>query len=195
MSLLNSQEKIDQITGKVREILDVLGIEWDDSTEDTPKRVAKMYVKELFAGLDPANYPKIKVQENKFGYDQMLVESGIKVHTVCEHHLVPVIGVCHLAYLPKNKIIGLSKFNRIVDYWSRRPQVQERLTEQISTDLRLQLGTDDIAVVIDAIHLCVKIRGIKDDNTRTRTSSLHGSFRSDSSLRQEFYASIPKLSQ
>lgn len=163
----------------------------DDSLIDTPKRVAKMYSRELFYGLNPDNFPKITVQENKFNYDQMLVESNITVKSLCEHHFVPIIGACHLAYIPSKKIIGLSKFNRIVDYFSRRPQVQERLTNDILVCLKEALETDNVAVVIDAVHMCVKLRGIEHNSTITRTSAISGVFKS-SDARLEFFNSIPK---
>jgi GTP cyclohydrolase IA len=175
-------------------IMGELGLDLtDDSLRDTPKRVAKMFARELFYGLDKQNFPKITVQENKFGYDQMLVESNITVKSICEHHFVPILGVCHLAYIPGKKIIGLSKFNRIVDYYSRRPQVQEKLTNDIINCLKAHLDTSDVAVVIDAMHMCVKLRGVEHDKTITRTSALSGKFM-DGIVRAEFFNGIPKPS-
>lgn len=189
----SKEDRIIDIENHFRSIMDTLNVVWDDSTKDTPRRVAKMFINELFYGMNKENYPKVTTQANSFSYDQMLVETNIKVHSTCEHHFVPILGECHIGYIPKDKIIGLSKFNRIVDYWARRPQVQERLTEQISRDLIRVLDTEDIAVVIDASHLCVKVRGIKDEYTKTRTSSIHGVFRENLAVRQEFFDSIPRI--
>lgn len=187
-------EDIEKIEAAFRKIMEQMGLDLtDDSLMDTPRRVAKMYVKELFYGMDENNYPKITTVENKFQYNQMLVETGIKVHSVCEHHFVPIIGKAHIAYIPKDKVLGLSKFNRIVDYFARRPQVQERLTNQITENLQKVLETEDVAVVIDAEHFCVKMRGIKDQGTITRTSSIRGKFM-EIEPRQEFFNSIPRAS-
>jgi GTP cyclohydrolase I len=165
----------------------------DDSLRDTPKRMAKMYVNELFWGLDKTKIPAIMVQENKFNYDQMLIESNITVNSTCEHHFVPFIGYAHIAYIPNRKIIGLSKLNRIVDYFSHRPQVQEKLTSEIMEFLQEKLDTQNIAIVIDAVHLCVRIRGVKHQNSVTRTSKLSGVF-FENQVRSEFFNSIPSIS-
>lgn len=177
------------------EIMSQLGLDLtNDSLADTPKRVAKMYVTEIFKGLNPENFPKITTHENKYGYDAMLVETNIKVHSTCEHHFVPIIGRAHIAYIPGKRVIGLSKFNRIVDHFSRRPQVQERLTQEIMSCLKKCLETEDVAVVIDAVHMCVLLRGIKDQTTVTRTSNLSGVFYDDKTVRSEFVAALPKPS-
>lgn len=164
----------------------------DDSLRDTPARVAKMMVMELFSGMDQSNFPKMTTVENVFNYDQMLIEANITVHSTCEHHLVPIVGRAHVAYIPRKRILGLSKFNRVVDYFARRPQVQERLTNDILECLREALDTEDIAVVIDAEHFCVKLRGVKHDNCVTRTSALSGQFFKPE-VRAELFAAIPSL--
>lgn len=161
----------------------------DDSLQGTPDRVAKMYVEEIFSGLTEP-FPKATAQLNKFKYDQMLIESGITVNSLCEHHFVPIVGFAHIAYVPGKKLLGLSKFNRIVEHYSRRPQVQERLTNQIHEKLKEILETDDVGVVIDAVHYCVKLRGVKHDNCMTRTSAISGCFKKDAP-RSEFFTSIP----
>ena len=170
-------EKEIYISKRIREILNVLGIEWDDSTQETPDRVAKMYTRELFSGLSTDGYPKITTVENQFNYDQMVLVNDIKIHSLCEHHLVPFMGTASIAYFPDKKVLGLSKFNRIADHFSRRPQVQERLTMQIHGELKSILSTENIAVLIRSEHLCVKLRGIKDQNSYTTTSMLTGRFR------------------
>lgn len=157
----------------------------DDSLRETPKRVAKMYCQEIFTGLDYNNFPGATVVENKMGYDEMISGSA-SVMSLCEHHFVPFIGVANIAYIPKTKVLGLSKFNRIVDFFSRRPQIQERLTEQVSATLKMILETDDVAVVIKAEHMCVKLRGVKDQQSATITSKLSGRFKTVPELRQEF---------
>lgn len=188
---LTSQEKIEIITEKVREILEVIGLDLeDDSLRETPKRVAKMFVDELYWGLDPDKFPKATTVENKMGYDEMVIEKNIKVMSDCEHHLRPISGVAHVAYIPKAKVLGLSKMNRIVDYFSRRPQIQERLAEQIYHALSYILGTEDVAVVIDAEHFCVKQRGVEDQNSKTITSKLGGVFKTDPAVRAEFMSII-----
>ena len=170
-------EKIEIIAGHFREIMNTLGLDLtDDSLNGTPLRVAKMYVKEIFSGLDPKNKPGISLFENKFNYNQMLVEKDITFHSNCEHHFVPFSGKAHVAYISTGKVIGLSKINRIVQYYAQRPQVQERLTVQIANELKTVLQTDDVAVVIDASHLCVSSRGIKDNNSRTVTADYSGIF-------------------
>jgi GTP cyclohydrolase I len=183
------------IEAHIADIMGILGLDLtDDSLVDTPKRVAKMYVDEIFGGLLPENYPKITAVQNKFKYDQMLIENNIEVHSVCEHHLVPIVGYCHIAYIPDSKVLGLSKFNRIVRYFSQRPQVQERLTQDILADIQRVVGTKNVAVVIDAVHLCVRMRGVRDTHTITRTSALGGVFKKDKDTRSELFASIPKIS-
>jgi len=180
-------EKIDQIKDKMTEILTILGLDLDDdSLAETPLRVAKMFVKELYWGLSPDRFPKCTTVANKMGYDEMVLEKNIKVMSDCEHHLRTIVGKAHVAYIPKNKVLGLSKLNRIVDYFSRRPQIQERLAEQIYHALVYILGTDNVAVIIDAEHFCVKQRGIQDVGSSTVTSKLGGVFKKDPSTRAEF---------
>ena len=181
--------KIDAIEHHMSEILKILEVKIDDSTKDTARRVAKMYVNELFAGLDKSNYPKVTAVDNKFHYDQMIIVKDIKVHSLCEHHLVPFMGTAAIAYIPKDKVLGLSKFNRIVDHFARRPQIQERLTMDIHYELVDILGTDNVAVLIKAEHLCVKLRGIKDQGSETITSMLKGVFRQEAP-KQEFLACV-----
>ena len=167
----SDEEKKNKIALLFEEIMNVMGLDLtDDSLKGTPKRVAKMYIDEIFSGLNPENKPKIALFENKYRYNQMLVEKNITFYSNCEHHFVPIIGKAHLAYISSGKVIGLSKINRIVDYFARRPQVQERLTNQIGNDLKEILGTEDVAVIIDAKHLCVSSRGIKDETSSTTTS-------------------------
>jgi GTP cyclohydrolase I len=181
-----------EIARRHREIMEILGLDLgDDSLSETPERVAKMYVDEIFGGLREEAFPKITVVENKMNYDQMLVEINITFNSICEHHFLPILGKAHVAYLCKGWVLGLSKFNRVVDFFARRPQVQERATLQIQQALSQILRTDDVAVVLDAMHCCVKMRGIGDDGTITRTSKLSGAFQSNPSLRAEFYASVP----
>jgi GTP cyclohydrolase I len=192
---LSDEEKIARIESSMRDIMQTLGLDLeDDSLRDTPKRVAKMYVQELFSGLSKETFPKITVVENKFSYQQMLIETNIEINSVCEHHLVPIIGACHIAYIPKDKVLGLSKFNRIARYFAQRPQVQERLTQQIHRALKDVLGTDDVSVVIDAIHMCVRMRGVRDGHTITRTSAIDGVFKAGNA-RAEFFRSIPKTNE
>lgn len=169
--------KIELIENNFREIMHVLGLDLsDDSLKDTPKRVAKMYVKEFFSGLNPDNRPSITLFENKYKFNQMIVERDITLYSTCEHHFVPIIGKAHIGYFSSGKVIGLSKLNRIVQYYAKRPQVQERLTMQIAADLKEMLQTEDVAVLIDADHLCVSSRGIQDVNSSTVTSSYNGRF-------------------
>lgn len=186
------KKKIEQLFREIMITMD-LPVDEDPSIIKTPHRVAKMFTDEVFSGLFNER-PVITSQPNAFNYDQMLIEANIKVHSYCEHHFVPILGTCHLAYIPKDKVIGLSKFNRLVDWHSRRPQVQEKLTQNIKADLIEMLGTEDVAVVIDGIHLCVKMRGIKDQNTVTRTSALSGVFKEGTS-RAEYFSSIPKMNE
>lgn len=174
---LTDDDKIKIISGNFREIMNTLGLDLtDDSLKGTPKRVAKMFVKEIFSGLDPKNKPDVKLFDNKYKYNQMLVEKNITLFSNCEHHFVPIIGKAHVAYISSGKVIGLSKLNRIVQYYSQRPQVQERLTIQIANELKSILETEDVAVVIDATHLCVSSRGIKDTSSSTITSEYSGKF-------------------
>jgi GTP cyclohydrolase I len=183
---LKAEEKVDLIEAKFADILHILGMDLnDDSLSGTPRRVAKMYVNEIFQGLLPEQKPSIKLFENKYRYGQMLVEKGITVHSYCEHHLVPILGKAHVAYISSGKVIGLSKINRLVRYFSKRPQVQERLTEQIGAELKKALQTEDIAVYIDAEHMCVKTRGIEDCSSSTVTMHYSGKFRQES-YRNEF---------
>ena len=171
------KKKKRRIASLFGEIMDVMGLDLtDDSLKGTPKRVAKMYIDEIFSGLDPKNKPKIALFDNKYQYNQMLVEKNISFYSNCEHHFVPIIGKAHVAYISSGKVIGLSKLNRIVQYYAKRPQVQERLTNQIALDLKEILNTEDIAVIIDAKHLCVSSRGIKDDTSATVTSYYGGVF-------------------
>ena len=168
---LSDDEKMARIEKDVANILDTLGMDMtDDSLSGTPRRVAKMFVQEIFGGLNPKNLPKLSTFENKYEYGQMLVEKNITLYSTCEHHLLPIVGKAHIAYISKGNVIGLSKMNRIVDYYARRPQVQERLTRQIVQALQSALGTKDVACVIDAKHLCVNSRGIRDVDSSTVTS-------------------------
>lgn len=176
--MLNDAEKIERIGFHFQEIMKTLGLDLtDDSLRDTPHRVAKMYVNEIFKGLKPENKPIAKMFDNAYDYEQMLVEKNIKVHSTCEHHFVPIIGMAHVAYISNGKVIGLSKLNRIVEYYAKRPQVQERLTNQIAEELKITLETNDVAVIIHADHMCVALRGVEDENSSTFTSSFHGKFR------------------
>ncbi|WP_044239980.1 GTP cyclohydrolase I FolE [Flexithrix dorotheae] len=183
---LSDSEKIKKISHHFREIMDTLGLDLtDDSLSGTPQRVAKMYVKEIFSGLDPANRPDIKLFDNKYQYNEMLVEKNIHFYSNCEHHFVPIIGKAHVAYISNGKVIGLSKINRIVQYYAKRPQVQERLTVQIAEDLKNILQTEDVAVVMDAKHLCVSMRGVEDITSATVTSHYSGKFK-ESQVKSEF---------
>ncbi|MDO9181682.1 MAG: GTP cyclohydrolase I FolE [Bacteriovorax sp.] len=193
---LSDSEKKHIIEEHFKVIMETLGLDLaDDSLKDTPKRVAKMFVEEIFYGLDEKKFPKMTVVENKFKYDHPLIETNIVTNSCCEHHFVPILGRTHVAYKPGDKVIGLSKLNRIVDYFARRPQVQERLTMQIHEALCHMLQTQDVAVVIDGMHACVKTRGIKDATSLTRTSKLSGVFFQDSLFRQEFLSSIPRANE
>jgi GTP cyclohydrolase IA len=174
---MDDEEKILLIAYHFKEIMQVLGLDLtDDSLKGTPMRVGKMYVKEIFSGLHPENKPRLALFENKYGYRQMLVEKNITLYSNCEHHFVPIIGKAHVAYISNGKVIGLSKLNRIVRYYAQRPQVQERLTRQIAEELKAILGTEDVAVVIDAVHLCVSSRGVKDTSSSTLTAEYSGAF-------------------
>ena len=184
--ILSDSEKVAKIEDKFREIMETIGLDLtDDSLQGTPHRVAKMFVNEIFYGLNPANKPKISVFENKFKYGEMLVEKNINMNSFCEHHFLPIVGKAHVAYISSGEVIGLSKINRIVDYFARRPQVQERLTVQIAAELKKVLKTDDVAVVIDAKHMCVSCRGIQDESSTTITAEYSGKFK-DKSVREEF---------
>jgi GTP cyclohydrolase I len=183
---LSPEEKISIIQDDVRHILETLGMDLtDDSLRGTPKRVAKMFVNEIFGGLDPKTKPSASTFENKYQYGEMLVEKNITVYSTCEHHLLPIVGRAHVAYISNGTVVGLSKMNRIVDYYAKRPQVQERLTIQIVKELQEVLGTPDVACVIDAKHLCVNSRGIKDIESSTVTSEFGGKFR-EKAVRREF---------
>lgn len=184
--VLSPEEKVNMIEEKFADILHILGMDLnDDSLSGTPRRVAKMYVNEIFQGLLPENKPEAKLFDNKYRYGQMLVEKGITVHSYCEHHLVPILGKAHVAYISSGKVIGLSKINRLVRYYSKRPQVQERLTEQIGAELKRSLQTEDVAVFIEADHMCVATRGIEDCSSSTVTVHYSGKFKEES-YRNEF---------
>lgn len=186
-SLLGRSDKIDIIESRFRDIMITLGLDLnDDSLMDTPKRVAKMFVNEIFWGLDYESFPKCTTVDNKMNYDEMVVERNVNVQSNCEHHFVIIDGLATVGYIPNHKVLGLSKINRIVEYFSKRPQIQERLTEQVYHALQYILGTDNIAVVIDAQHYCVKSRGVEDTNSSTVTSKLGGVFKTDSTVRAEF---------
>lgn len=180
------EEKIIEIEGHFRAIMETLGLDLtDDSLKGTPRRVAKMYVKEIFQGLNPSNKPAIALFDNKYKYNEMLVEKNISFYSNCEHHFVPIIGKAHVAYISNGKVIGLSKLNRLVEYFAKRPQVQERLTMQIGKELQKDLGTEDVAIVIDAKHLCVASRGVEDDTSSTITAFYGGKFKEDKT-KEEF---------
>jgi len=183
---LSDKEKIARIEASVKDILHTLGMDLtDDSLQGTPKRVAKAFINEMFMGLDPKNKPKASTFDNNYNYGEMLVEKNIVVYSTCEHHLLPIIGRAHVAYISDGKVIGLSKMNRIVEYFSKRPQVQERLTMQIVQAMQEALGTQDVACVIDAKHLCVNSRGIKDIESSTVTSEFGGKFK-EKETKKEF---------
>jgi GTP cyclohydrolase I len=178
--VLSNAEKKAKIEEHFHEIMDTLGLDMtDDSLKGTPHRVAKMFVNEIFSGLDPAAKPKMSTFDNKYNYNKMLVEKHISVNSTCEHHFLPIVGKAHVAYISTGKVIGLSKMNRIVDYYSRRPQVQERLTMQIMNELKEALDTENVAVVIEAQHLCVTSRGITDRTSTTVTVEYSGEFNND----------------
>lgn len=186
---LTRDEKYHRIRGSLTEIAETLGLDLrDDSLQETPHRIAKMYVDEIFAGLDYSHFPKISVIDNKMGVEEMVKIDEIGVVSTCEHHFVTIDGAARVAYIPRDKIIGLSKINRIVRFFAQRPQVQERLTQQVLVALQTLLETEDVAVTIDATHYCVKARGVMDVNSRTSTTALGGAFKSDPSTRAEFLA-------
>lgn len=172
-----AESKEDAIEHHFAEIMDLLGLDRkDDSLEETPKRVAKMFVREIFYGLDYSNFPKCTAVDNKMNYDQMVIERNAEIKSACEHHFVTIHGVCHIGYIPNKKVLGLSKMNRIADFFARRPQIQERLTAQIAETLKFILETDDVIVVISAIHHCVRSRGVEDSCSDTVTSQVSGCF-------------------
>ncbi len=174
---MNDELKIELIQKHFKEIMHILGLDLnDDSLNGTPNRVAKMYVKEVFSGLNPANKPEMKLFDNKYQYNEMLIEKNITLYSYCEHHFVPIIGKVHVAYFSGGQVVGLSKINRLVEYYAKRPQVQERLTNQIAEGLKEALQTEDVAVMIDAVHLCVASRGVKDTTSSTITSYYTGKF-------------------
>jgi len=184
--VMDDQIKIELIAKHFKEIMHVLGLDLsDESLRGTPLRVAKMFINEYFKGLDPKNKPHPTLFDNNFGYSEMLVEKDINFYSTCEHHFVPIFGKAHVAYIASGKVIGLSKLNRIVDYYSKRPQVQERLTIQVAEELKEVLQTEHVAVVMDAKHLCVASRGIKDISSATVTASYHGKF-NEMETRNEF---------
>ncbi len=183
---LSDAEKIERIRENIKEILITLGLDLDDdSLSGTPDRVAKMYVNEIFSGLNPKHKPKSSTFSNKYQYGEMLVEKNIIVYSTCEHHMLPIVGKAHIGYISRGTVVGLSKMNRIVDYFAKRPQVQERMNIQIVKELQRVLGTEDVACVIDAKHLCVNSRGIRDVDSSTVTSEFGGKFREES-VRREF---------
>ena len=187
---MDDKTKMLKIEEHFREIMNVLGLDLtDDSLRGTPKRVAKMYVQEIFSGLNPKNKPEIALFENKYKYKEMLVEKDITFYSNCEHHFVPIFGKAHVAYISNGQVIGLSKINRVVQYFARRPQVQERLTIQIAEELKRVLNTEDVAVVIDAVHLCVSSRGVQDNDSKTVSSHFGGKF-NDEASRREFFTYI-----
>lgn len=191
---LSSNERKQQIEVHMAEIMRLLNLDLsDDSLAETPKRVARMYVDEIFSGLDYNNFPKITLIENKMDFDEMVTVRDITLTSICEHHFVTIDGKATVAYIPKDKVVGLSKINRIVQFFSQRPQVQERLTQQILIALQTLLGTANVAVSIDAVHYCVKARGVRDVNSSTMTTSLGGLFKSSQNTRQEFLRNISRL--
>jgi GTP cyclohydrolase I len=182
---LSDEEKIVSIKKDVANIMNTLGLDMtDDSLKGTPNRVAKMFVKEIFGGLHPERKPKASTFDNKYKYNEMLVEKNITVYSTCEHHLLPIVGRAHIAYISNGTVVGLSKMNRVVDYYAKRPQVQERLTIQVVKELQKVLGTDDVACVIDAKHLCVNSRGIRDIESSTVTAEFGGKFKNEKTRRE-----------
>lgn len=187
---LSDEEKIEKIQDHFKAIMEIMGLDLrDNSLQGTPYRVAKMYVKEIFSGLNPANKPKIALFENKYQYNEMLIEKNILLQSNCEHHFLPIYGKAHVAYISSGRVIGLSKINRIVQYFAKRPQVQERLTMQILNELKLALNTEDVAVYIDAKHMCVSTRGIQDTSSSTVTTGFSGKFEEER-YRKEFMAAV-----
>jgi GTP cyclohydrolase I len=189
-SMTADDEKITIIAGHFKEIMKTLGLDLnDDSLKDTPARVAKMYVKEVFSGLNPENEPEITLFDNNYQYNKMLIEKDITLYSYCEHHFVPIVGKAHVAYISKGKVIGLSKINRLVQFYASRPQVQERLTNQIAAGLKKAIGTEDVAVVVDAVHFCVASRGVKDTGSSTVTAYYSGKFLNEG-IKNEFLTLI-----
>ncbi|TAF33930.1 MAG: GTP cyclohydrolase I FolE [Cytophagales bacterium] len=187
---IDDDTKVKLISEHFREIMNILGLDLtDDSLNGTPHRVAKMYVKEIFSGLNPQNKPEAKMFDNKFGYGEMLIEKNVSFFSCCEHHFVPIFGHAHVAYMSSGKVIGLSKINRIVKYFARRPQVQERLTNQIGHELQRVLQTEDVAIIMDAAHMCVMSRGVEDTQSSTITSFFGGKFKQEST-KKEFLSSL-----
>jgi GTP cyclohydrolase IA len=187
---LSDAEKVEAIKYHFHEIMHILGMDMeDDSLKNTPKRVAKMYVEEIFKGINPANKPDITLFENKYGYRNMLVERNIPLQSTCEHHFQPIVGVVHIGYISSGKVIGLSKLNRLVEYFGRRPQVQERMTVQLAEELMEVLQTRDVAVYVDAKHMCVEARGVEHHGCSTVTTAFHGKFLNEQT-RMEFYQAI-----
>ncbi len=188
--VMSEEEKMDKIEDHFRQIMDIIGLDLeDDSLNGTPRRVAKMFVTEIFSGLNPENKPATTLFKNNYNYRQMLVERDIKVHSTCEHHFLPIYGKAHVAYIPNGKVVGLSKLNRIVEYYSKRPQVQERLTIQIANELKTMLETEDVAVYIDAKHMCVQSRGVQHEGSSTVTTQYGGKFLNENT-RNEFLQAI-----
>lgn len=187
---MDDELKVELIENHFREIMNIMGLDLtDDSLSGTPHRVAKMYVKEIFSGLNPENKPRVALFDNKYQYNQMLVEKDITLYSFCEHHFVPIIGRAHVAYISNGKVVGLSKINRIVQYFAKRPQVQERLTQQIAEELKSVLQTNDVAVIIEAEHLCVAARGVEDVNSKTVTAAYSGKF-GENAVRDEFLSHV-----
>lgn len=190
---LSAEEKRQRIQAHFAEIMKVLGLDLrDDSLMDTPRRIAKMYVHEIFGGLDYANFPKLTVVENKMQVEEMVRVDGIDLSSTCEHHFITIDGTASVAYIPQRKVIGLSKINRIVSFFAQRPQIQERLTEQVLLALQTLLDTRDVAVSITAVHYCVKARGVMDSNSATTTTALGGVFKTDTDTRREFLQGLAK---
>lgn len=191
LGTMSAEQKKGKIAAHMREILTVLGLDLnDDSLTETPDRIAKMYVDEVFSGLDYTHFPKITIIENKMGCDEMVTVKEISLTSTCEHHLITIDGKCTVAYLPKDKIIGLSKINRIVRFFAQRPQVQERLTRQVLVALQVLLETDNVAVHINATHFCVKARGVMDSSSKTTTTALGGIFKKNPATRAEFLHAV-----
>jgi len=192
-NFMDRKEKIEKIEHHFRAIMETLGLDLsDDSLEETPKRVAKMYVTEIFWGLDYEAFPKCTTVQNKMKYDEMVIERNVNVQSNCEHHFVVIDGLATVAYIPNERVLGLSKINRVVEYFSKRPQIQERLTEQVFHALQYILDTEHVAVVMDAQHYCVKSRGVEDVGSSTVTSKLGGCFKTDPAVRAEFMNIVNK---
>ncbi len=188
---LDEETKIQRIRDHFRGIMETLGLDLnDDSLKGTPDRVARMYVKEVFKGLDPSNKPEVKVFENNYKYNEMLIEKDISIHSFCEHHFLPIIGKAHVGYISNGKVVGLSKINRVVQYFAQRPQVQERMTLQVINELKSALKTEDVAVLVESQHLCVSSRGVQDVNSTTVTAEYSGRFQENETTRREFLGYI-----